>query len=789
MNGRTRVALHGGLATFAASSALAGVYAGYGWVFPVLGGILVVVALSELVRLSPLPGALGPLLAAAGVTSYITAVYAPTHAYAKFIPTSTSLHALADVARTGFHDIHNLTTPVPAHHGLVLLAVVGIAAVALVVDLLAVTMRRAALAGLPLLATFALCTSVAKHGVGWIPFVLGTTGYLWLLLADSRDRLSRWGRQAGSDPQRPRFSWSDTEVMPSPLSVMGRRVGVSAIVIAVAVPLLIPGLRGGVPHGGKGLGFGNGSSTRFTVNPIVTVRGDLQQGRSRPVLTFRSTDSNPGYLRLTALDQFDGTSFAPSTLKQPVESEVSRGLGVIPPKGPTQTANVAIGDLDVPWLPLPSQVTAVTVSGDWRYDAGTDTVFSARNSTAGLQYNAQFVSPQPTPAQLEKAPDADASLDHYLQLPSIPASVRSLTESVIQNAHTPFDKAIAIQNFLTGPTFHYDVTVDIGDSSDALETFLVKTRRGFCQQFAAAMAVMARIAGIPSRVAVGFTHGSQQPDRAWLVTTHDAHAWPELYFTGFGWLPFEPTPRGDGQAQPPSYTLAASQPSSNANGQSPPGANGGGSAKRRNELSKNQRLDQLADLHGLNGIPAPVPTAHHGHARQTAALVIGILLAIALITPSLARIALRRRRWRRARTTRERASAAWAELRASAIDAHVDWIDGLTPRATARVLQVEAVGFDRQAVAALDRIVTSVQRAWYSRDSDAVATDGIADDVATVRQAMFVRLSAPRRAARHLWPRSVIGEAKAAAGGITLVLDAMDLAAARLRARLNPRHA
>lgn len=788
MNARTRVALHGALATFAAASALGGVFHGYGWVFPVLGGILIVVVLSELVRMSPLPAAFGPILAAAGVTLYITAVYAPADAYARFIPSSASLNTLADVARSGFHDVHKLTTPVPAHKGLVLLAVVGIAGVALVVDLLAVTMRRAAVAGLPLLATFALCTSVAKHGVGWVPFVLGTTGYLWLLLADSRDRLSRWGRQAGSDPQRPRFSWSDTDVMPSPLSVMGRRVGVSAIVLAVAVPLLIPGLRGGVPHGGNGLGLGGHSSTRFTVNPIVTIRGDLQEGKSRPVLTFRSTDSDPGYLRLTALDRFDGTSFAPSTLKQPAEAEVSRGLGVIPPKGALQSATVAIGDLDVPWLPLPAQVTGVTVSGDWRYDAGTDTVFSARNSTQDLQYNVQFVPPEPTAAQLEKAPPADSSLDRFRELPTIPQSVQSLTAAVVAHASTPFDKALAIQNYLTSPLFHYDTTVDIGDSTDALETFLLKTRRGFCQQFAAAMAVMARIAGIPSRVAVGFTHGTEQPDNAWLVTTRDAHAWPELYFPGYGWLAFEPTPRGDGQAQPPSYTVESSAQPTGPDGKGG-AADGGGGTKPKSGLTKNQRLDQLADLHGLGGVPAPVPVAHHSSARKTAVLVILILLAIALATPSLARVALRRRRWRQAATPSERATAAWTELRASAIDAHVDWIDGLTPRATARVLQTDAVAFDRTAVAALDRIVNAVQRAWYSSRADTLGTDRLAEDVATVREAMFVRLSAPRRAGRHLWPRSVIGEARAALGGITLLLDAVDLAGARLRARLRPRHA
>src|SRR5439155_506436 len=76
--------------------------------------------------------------------------------------------------------------------------------------------------------------------------------------------------------------------------------------------------------------------------------------------------------------------------------------------------------------------------------------------------------------------------------------------------------------------------------------------------FAAAMTVLARIERIPARVAVGFTRGDKQADGTWLVKSHDAHAWPELYFTGYGWLPFEPTPRGDGQAIAPTFTQAGS---------------------------------------------------------------------------------------------------------------------------------------------------------------------------------------------------------------------------------------
>src|SRR4051794_15826448 len=274
MSGRGRVAVHAGVATLAASMSLSAVYADYAWLLPVAAAVAIVIGVGELVRRSPVPAALAPLLGALGVLVLLTALYASGDAWLGVVPTPTSLGALGDVARTGFDDVRKLAPPVPTHDGLVLLAVVGVAAVALVVDLLAVTLRRAALAGLPLLAVFVTGTSVAKHGAAWWTFAVAAAGFLWLLVADSRDRLARWGRSLGFDREaRPRFSWSDEEIAPSPLSVMGRRVGVAAIAVGVFVPVLVPGLHGGVPHGGgDGFGFGKGhNSVAITVNPIVTI--------------------------------------------------------------------------------------------------------------------------------------------------------------------------------------------------------------------------------------------------------------------------------------------------------------------------------------------------------------------------------------------------------------------------------------------------------------------------------------------------------------------------------------
>ena len=102
-------------------------------------------------------------------------------------------------------------------------------------------------------------------------------------------------------------------------------------------------------------------------------------------------------------------------------------------------------------------------------------------------------------------------------------------------------KAAAIQAFLRGGDFTYSTEPLPGSGYQALENFLLRDRRGYCEQFASAMAMMARVVGIPSRVAVGFLPGEREGD-SWKVSIRDMHAWPELYFAGYGWVRFEPTP-------------------------------------------------------------------------------------------------------------------------------------------------------------------------------------------------------------------------------------------------------
>jgi transglutaminase-like putative cysteine protease len=777
MSGRSRLTIASAGATIAAAMGFASIFKGWSWLVPVVIAVALVGGANEAVRRLRIPSPFGPLLAAVFVLCYVTLLDARQVAVGGVLPGPAALRALGDVARSGFTDIRRLSTPVPTHDGLVLLVVVSIAAVALVFDLLAVTMRRAALAGLPLLGVFAVCTSVAKHGVGWAAFGAATAGYLWLLLADSRDRISRWGRTLGTE-QGTRITWADQDLAPSPLSALGRRIGASAIAVGVVVPMLLPGLHGGVPKhgGGNGLGSGDGNSVE-TLNPIVTLRSQLVSHTATPLLRYTSTDPQPAYLRLTGLDLFDGTTFSPHVLRAPPATPVKKGLHTAPVVGPTVTVSVHVGKLKVNWLPLPAQAQAVHVGGNWSFDPVTNTVFSARTDTEQLSYTATTVRPDPSADALEAVGNPDpAVFSDDLSLPDLPPNIVALAEQITAKAKTPFDKAVAIQRYLAGPLFLYDTAVTGSDSTDALEAFLFQTKRGFCQQFAAAMAVLARLQGIPARVAVGFTHGDKQSDGTWLVTSHDAHAWPELFFTGYGWLPFEPTPRGDGQAIEPAFT----QPGA-TNGPGPSSPNGPEPTPSKS-AAKSAADKKGLDTLGANGQPLTARKAHHAGSASPYWFLLA-LLALMLPVPALARAFGRTRRWRSADGSNELAHAAWAELRASAIDARAAWHDGLSPRGAARVLRSD-VALPPSADEALDRLVRAEERARYAADPRSAANRGLPTDVEIVRAAMLARCSLLDRWRARILPASTLAAVRAAGARVADGLDAFDEAAAWLRGAL-----
>ncbi|TMC56984.1 MAG: transglutaminase domain-containing protein, partial [Chloroflexi bacterium] len=196
----------------------------------------------------------------------------------------------------------------------------------------------------------------------------------------------------------------------------------------------------------------------------------------------------------------------------------------------------------------------------------SDDLFGAMLDT--LTYRAQSLVPNVSAATLR----ASGSLypepirDRYLSLPDdAPTRVLSLARDLTATAPTPYDRARAITNYLRAFSYTLDLPAP-PRNRDVVDYFLFDLQKGYCDYYATAMVVLARAAGLPARLVVGYASGAYDAAHArYVVTAADAHSWPEVYFAGVGWIEFEPTPArspfdyaGDVRPQPTTAPLTPS---------------------------------------------------------------------------------------------------------------------------------------------------------------------------------------------------------------------------------------
>ncbi len=687
----------------------------------------------------------------AAVVLLLTVLYVHGSAVLGVLPGPAALRALRSLLHQGFEITRGDGPPVPATRGLVLLTACGIAVVAIAVDLIAVTLRRPAVAGLPLLAIYCIPAASLPSGLAWYWFGMSAAGYLLLVGADASDRIRAWGRTVGgSDRSGP---WSSRPGMWGG----GTQIGSLTLVLALIVPTLIPGLnRQLLPEltqSGDGDGNGDGG-TITTVNPILNLRQALTSRDNRILITYQTTMGQPAPLRIVADDDFDGNTWKPSPTRIPSTKDVAAG-GLPQPPGlgsnvtvRPQTTHIGILDYDQSYLPLPYPATQVAFSGQagsWRYDDATLNVIGVHTSTRNLDYTVRHLEVRPTAAQLRSAGDPPPAVSTYLRVPRLPQEVRD-TAAAVAGTGSYYDQALRLQQWLrnAGGFAYSEVPSGHGnDSSTSAVADFLRDKRGYCVQFASAMAVMARLRGIPARVAVGFLPGRLSPDgKTWSITLRDAHAWPELYFAGAGWVRFEPTPSTRSGPAPtwavPSGSDTSPQVSTTTSVTAPsnqphPDQSGGTTRTDRSKGTFARALDQVAG------------------AAQQAVLVLLVALLVAL-TPAVAAASRRALRRRRARDPVQQAEAAWDELQERLGDLRLVWAPTRTPRSIARSL-VHSHGLGAEAAEAMQRLVHDLEAARYMAPDQGGARTGreLSTDVtAVVREVAGTLPRAVRRRARWL---------------------------------------
>ena len=176
----------------------------------------------------------------------------------------------------------------------------------------------------------------------------------------------------------------------------------------------------------------------------------------------------------------------------------------------------------------------------------TGSVFSASRNNRPIRYEGASRVPLVPPSQLRTAgEDYPAAIRKtYLQLPPLDPRIRQFAGQITARSDNPYDKAANIERHLIS---HYSYTLDLTGPrvADPLANFLFVRRSGHCEYFASAMTVMLRAEGIPARYVTGFLPGEYNDlGRDYIIRESDAHTWVEVYFPGYGWIPFDPTPPG-----------------------------------------------------------------------------------------------------------------------------------------------------------------------------------------------------------------------------------------------------
>lgn len=660
------------VALLAGMASLNGVVQGFGWLFTLWFPVLLIHLAGALVRGSALPDWLAPIacaLVAAASLWLQPALRDPalgTGAVERFgqILQDATLEFATQVPEVAFTRSVDFV--------FLLLALV----LAVLVELLASARRLAPLVVLPLAFAPVIASLFKLSGAGaWYLVVLlaAMVGYFAFL------------PYVWPGPFGPRLPGRRQ------LGFAGLLAAVSSLVL-VASSVWMPGFRQGMfPEGSRP----SGDLFASNIDPLLNLGRDLRSNNPSTVLSYYTSAKTAPYLRTDVIDDLSAERWEPD--KNLPERDFTGATAL----REQYMSFGAVQELtELQWeqipknlkLPLPLNSYLIQgIAGDWHWQPETATATfdeSSRQATSTVLVSHSV--PQLTAALarnfvlFERAtPELPDSL---LQLPEDPdGSFHALLQQHLDLAYgkagvsgSKFDIAVDIQNYLRSSQFTYSEQTPLREGYDGANrkviTAFLDRRQGYCVHFASTMAVMARAAGIPSRIVVGYAPGeptgqsvqlSDGPDqgtgqegaqielRGYRVSGRQAHSWPELYLPGLGWTPFEPTP---GRGVTPDY---APVPES--------------------ETASDPTLN---DNRPLPGEPTPSPSANSPtaaggpQASGDRAPIAGILAGslIPLLVLALAAAPLLRRRARAARWQQLQAGgspatqALWDELRALGTD-------------------------------------------------------------------------------------------------------------------------
>ncbi|HEX2420399.1 MAG TPA: DUF3488 and transglutaminase-like domain-containing protein [Acidimicrobiia bacterium] len=542
-----------------------------------------ITAAARLARLGP---ALTFILGLSGASLVFARLAAASTLAGGLVPTPSTPAAVGAEMTVALELIRFGSAPVTASPGIVaVLAVVFWTLGTLAISgLLA---RRPLLATMPTLSFYLLAATFDRRPPEWWGpaglIIIGAIAF-WAAATDrsgGRARLRSTGAPLASHSYR----------LPITMVVIVALAGTfSTFRFAAAVP------ESGMVAWRNPTGFGGGLFGGFSYNLFTSMQEDLAGESPEILFLARVSESAPPtselYWKLITLDTFDGTYWLPANLgirraESPSHWEAEdfafQGETVLV-ESVVRISALRENYLPVLYSPRSLETDDRLLSASHRSREDGSIKFDARTKQ-GLEYRVISEIPVPNLAALATDGDslspmfANAQEQGFFNLPPVEARspeppsrrltslytelpddlsdvIRALARQVTERARTDFERGLILEEFFrTTGEFVYDLEASTGHSALQLEEWMLDPesrnyRRGYCEQFASAMAVMARSIGIPARVVIGFSPGDVQNQadgsEVIVVRARNGHAWVELYMEGQGWVRFDPTPRADG---------------------------------------------------------------------------------------------------------------------------------------------------------------------------------------------------------------------------------------------------
>jgi transglutaminase-like putative cysteine protease len=432
---------------------------------------------------------------------------------------------------------------------------------------------------------------------GWLRIVVFLTIVAASVVAitiDERDQSA--GRMSGRDTRRTALN---SRLAPSAAGVLG-----ITLFLSVSITGLMAGM---VPHDGvlpwrSATGLTSDFYGGIAYNPFISIQQKLVSQSDTPVFLAEITGDVPAsevYFRLVTMETYNGGQFfadKPTVVDldtRPWEDSGNRFAG---PTGHI-TTTIQIERLRMDWLPetyVPDSFGSDDddILRDVRVRQADGAIRLEGNlSYQGLTYTVESVVPEPDIAVLATDEDGQlspafeyaateqtvpqpvvvvarpepANVDKYLALPdSLDEGIAAEASRQTDNLTTNYEIGLALESWFHSDAFGYSTNIDPGHGATDLSSWLLDSDSpnyhiGYCENFATAMAVMARTLDVPSRVVLGFTPGeATEQENVVVVRDRNAHAWVELWIPTQGWVRFDPTPRGDA-INPSTYGLAETE--------------------------------------------------------------------------------------------------------------------------------------------------------------------------------------------------------------------------------------